>query len=309
MSDNNEVNQETKKFRTRTLNDPDRVFEHNAWDDVELDEEDITRAKEIIKTQSENKVEEGLKEKYDEEAVNYWDQFYSMNENKFFKNRNWLQMEFPELFPKAEDTVSTHPILELKNVFTVMEIGCGTGATAYPLLESNPSSNLRVLACDFSKVAVDLVKSNKKFDENRQKAFVWDMTSLELPSEVTPGSVDIITLIFSFSAIKPAKWDQVIKNLYELLKPGGIVLFRDYGQYDMAQLRFKKRRYLEENFYVRGDGTQVYFFTQEQLADIFGKKFNVLKNEVDRRLIVNRHRQLKMYRVWLQAKFQKPIEE
>jgi tRNAThr (cytosine32-N3)-methyltransferase len=113
---------------------------------------------------------------------------------------------------------------------------------------------------------------------------------------------------------------------------------------------------MEENFYVRGDGTRVYFFEQEELEYIWGgpqaenedKKekrvnkavdgqlaaqvenvaldsstqepksfdprgsdsepvpsFDIVHFGVDRRMLVNRQRRLKMYRCWMQAVFRK----
>ena len=45
-------------------------------------------------------------------------------------------------------------------------------------------------------------------------------------------------------------------------------MFRDYGLYDHAMLRFKAGSKLAENFYVRQDGTRSYFFTDGKIAGI-----------------------------------------
>lgn len=178
------------------------------------------------------------------------------------------------------------------------------------------------------------------------EASVWDVATApdeetgepRLPEGIVAGTVDVVILIFIFSALEPRQWRQAVRNVWAVLKPGGVVLFRDYGRGDLAQVRFKKGRYLEENFYVRGDGTRVYFFDEDELRCLWGgkhqepekeatveqiqnglstlelsedglPKFEILNFGVDRRMLVNRQRRLKMYRCWMQGLFRKPFDK
>lgn len=75
--------------------------------------------------------------------------------------------------------------------------------------------------------------------------------------------------LFVLSAISPELFAAAVRNAASVLKPGGYILFRDYGLYDHAQLRFKAGHKLASQFYVRQDGTQVYYFTTEELQELF----------------------------------------
>ncbi|KAJ3414861.1 hypothetical protein HDV05_005925 [Chytridiales sp. JEL 0842] len=234
-------------FGGRLLKDQESVFDHNAWDNVPWNEEQEEEALKMVAKQAENPVPEDQRETYNENAAQYWDKFYSMHTNQFFKDRHWLRQEFPELFEAEEGKPSKRAIFE---------IGCGAGNTP-------------------------------EYNESRCKAFVYDVTSPSPPAEIEPGTIDVCICIFVLSALKPTTWETAASNIYKLLKPGGLVVFRDYGRFDLAQLRFKKGRMLGDNFYIRGDGTQVYFFTQEDVNKMFNE-FEVIQNAVDRRLLVNR---------------------
>lgn len=289
-------------FGSRLLEREEDLFTQNAWDHVELSVEMLERAQERIKTQEREKCRNP--EVYDEKPNEFWNQFYRNNGSSFFKDRKWLSIEFPELFTPKDTSSSTS--------FTLAELGCGAGNTVFPFLQEmhlQNRKNVFAYACDYSSVAVNVVKSSPHYDESRMKALVYDLTSPDLPQGVEEGSVDICTCIFVLSAISPKDWRQAAKNLYRMLKPGGLVLFRDYGRYDLAQLRMKKDRLLDDNFYRRGDGTRVYFFTNQELEqDIFGAcGFEVVQNDSDKRLLVNRKEQLQMYRCWQQGKFRKPV--
>ncbi|TEB36521.1 methyltransferase [Coprinellus micaceus] len=367
-------------FGSRFLKDENEVWNFNAWDHVPPPDDQGEVVAKALEAQRTNPVPEEEKPKYHDRPSRHWDNFYKMNNANFFKNRRWLNNEFPELI--AGTKAGAGP-------FTVAEIGCGAGNSAYPLLSMNENPDLRIFAYDYSPHAVKLVQRNPVYENppiGSIQAAVWDLTSKEgIPSNLQEGTVDVIVLIFVMSALHPDEWLQALGNIYKLLKPGGLVVLRDYGRYDLAQLRFKANRLLDDNFYIRGDKTRVYFFELDELSLLFtGKRAtapehasaehctienedeangdssaptptesltaspkdsgqdspsqdnsavqaipmpepvihsNVLALEnadtprplftteqlgVDRRLLVNRKRQLKMYRVWMQGQFRKP---
>jgi tRNAThr (cytosine32-N3)-methyltransferase len=154
----------------------------------------------------------------------------------------------------------------------VLEIGAGAGNTAFPVLAENKNPQLKIHACDYSKTAVEVIRKNEAYNTDFIQADVWDVASDSLPPGLEEGSVDVAVLIFIFSALSPDQWAKAVENVHRVLKPGGLVCFRDYGRGDLAQVRFRKGRYLDENFYIRGDGTRVYFFDRDQLADIWTGK-------------------------------------
>lgn len=77
-----------------------------------------------------------------------------------------------------------------------------------------------------------------------------------MSSKLHGNDVDIISMVFVLSAIHPDNFREVLINLYKCLRPGGIVLVRDYGLYDMAMLRFGPGSKLGSQLYVRQDGTR-----------------------------------------------------
>ena len=155
------------QFGGRFLTGDSDVFQHNAWDNVEWDEEQEREAQETVDKAAANKVDTDTAEMYEEKAAEYWDKFYSIHQNRFFKERNWLFTEFPDLAPgyrgavrifkneesdkcedvsksadtstdKPSDTINQSDIDLLrenesyfgeKSNFRLLEIGCGTGST------------------------------------------------------------------------------------------------------------------------------------------------------------------------------------
>ena len=67
---------------------------------------------------------------------------------------------------------------------------------------------------------------------------------------------------------------------------------------------------LGDNFYVRHDKTRAYYFTLEEIKEIFEKAgFEEIENKYCYRVIENRKLEKRMYRVWIQARFRKSLKK
>ncbi|KAL6659902.1 hypothetical protein ACP70R_002024 [Stipagrostis hirtigluma subsp. patula] len=205
---------------------------------------------------------------------------------EFFKDRHYLDKEWGKYFEVRDG-----------EKMVVLEVGCGAGNTIFPLLSTYP--DIFVHACDFSPRAVDLVKKHKDFRPDRINAFVCDITSEQLTENMEPSSADIVTML------APDKMPLVLQNVRNILKHGGRVLFRDYAYGDLAQERLmSKGQQTSENFYVRGDGTRAYYFSNEYLLDLFSNcGFTLEEICVHNKQVENRSLELVMNRNWIQATF------
>lgn len=270
-------------------NDHDRTIKgHYARQLTESEAAKLERDTTLLSEFKRNKLET--------DAQKNWDLFYKRNETRFFKDRHWTKREFEELVTETPEGTGERQVL--------LEVGCGVGNFIFPLLEEK--TRFYIYACDFSPRAVQMVKSHPLYAEEQVRAFQCDLTRDPLGEHVPIESVDVVTLIFVLSAIHPEKMRQVLDNVRSVLKPGGLVLFRDYGLYDQAMLRFSPGHKLAEGFYVRQDGTRAFYFSEEGLEQLFVKSgFVVEANGYVCRETVNRKHGICVPRVFLQGKFRK----
>ncbi|KAF5956960.1 hypothetical protein HYC85_004185 [Camellia sinensis] len=166
----------------------------------------------------------------------YWDKFYKRHQNKFFKDRHYLVMDWGQYF-YSDNTVSP-----------------------------------------YGKV---ILESHVDFNVDQVNAFVCDVANDDLCDKMMPSSIDVVTLIFMLSAVCPKKMPLILKNIKKVLK---------------VELR-KRNQMISENFYVRGDGTCVFYFSEEYLSTLFmSAGFSIVDMDTYSRQIQNRSRNITMFR-------------
>lgn len=105
-----------------------------------------------------------ISEEYEQKASEFWNSFYEQHQDGFFKDRNWLFTEFPELAPEyaSQENETANDVKELVTSLgehTVTESG-DKGDNSRDLLESTyPGSNasFRILEVSCFSVYTTLV--------------------------------------------------------------------------------------------------------------------------------------------------------
>ena len=218
---------------------------------------------------------------YETKASKYWNEFYRRNEDRFFKDRHYIDVEF-------------RIDLSSRNV---LELGSGVGNGGMPLKAG------KLTCVDFAPKAIELLKQRPDFDPKRCAALVADIVKDDLPT-----GFDVVTCFFVLSALAPSTMPIVAKNIATALRSDAdvSVLVRDYGRYDEAQLRFQKSHKLSDDFYVKSDGTRCFYFDLSDLDALFHPLgfhgFASFRFQVHRNRATGRHRR----RVFIQALYHRP---
>ena len=191
----------------------------------------------------------------------------------------------------------------------LVDIGCGVGNTVLPLLETHPG--LHAVALDFARSGIEFLRQSDAYERHAGRVYadVFDGTSDPVPQAVRDaGGADLVILLFCLSAIPQEKQQRTVATAAACLRRGGRLLFRDYGRYDLAQLRFKgKQNKLDQNWYVRSDGTCSYFFALEEVDGLCrGAGLRKVELGYIRRRFENRQKNEERRRVWVHAKYEKP---
>lgn len=188
------------------------------------------------------------------------------------------------------------PVLDGLSGKRVIDLGCGAGAC----LGVTATRAKEVLCVDVSTMALELVKEKFPMVDTLQCDLQGDGT--ELPR----NWADLGLLVFTLSALRPDRQIEALRHCAATLKPGGVLLFRDYGMFDHVQTKEHTMR-VGECTIQKGDGVLCTFFDLEFIIMAFGvagltlhepPKYCTVKN-------LNRKTGEELFRVFVQAVGQK----
>ncbi|KAJ6757377.1 METHYLTRANSFERASE-RELATED [Salix koriyanagi] len=147
-----------------------------------------------------------------------------------------------ETLERAKEIVHSSSIFAVQNRFH--PFFCDFACTGFP----------KWLVCDSCIESLSLKQQECSSDV--KEGGVADKSGSYLSRECgcCIGGVDFVSLIFTLSAVPLKKMSPAIMECFSVLKPGGLLLFRDYGLYDMTMLRFEQEKRVGFRIFLQGVG-------------------------------------------------------
>ena len=113
--------------------------------------------------------------------------------------------------------------LQLRRGSTVLDVGCGTGASALPAAERVDTGG-RVLGVDLAEKLLDLARAKAAKRKLRNVEFrQGDMTALGFPD----GNFDAVVSVFSVFFV--SDMEGLVRELWRMVKPGGKLAITTWG--------------------------------------------------------------------------------
>lgn len=254
-------------------------------------------------------------------------------------------------FPLKNYIIHAFPVLKkmLQNPVEqtwVLEGGCGTGSTLLPLMRECASEHVHFVGFDISEAAVDhfcaheisqsyvakgklhcfqlAIGSSDRSSCNGSDNDLVKRQRIEGDVELVATALknagvepanqkfDVILLVFVLSALPSIeKMLLAIHQLKRVLKPNGVLLFRDYALPDHNFFRFLKKmnNVVPGIVFQKGDGTTQTFFEKEFTINLFRMAGMESSNEDESQLqyhctrIVNRKNGKRMDKIFINGAF------
>ena len=183
--------------------------------------------------------------KYDREAAKAWDRFYRRTSVAPYKDRHYLDVNFPGAFDARRGVA--------------LEVGCGCGSAAAPILRDH--DGWRVVAIDFAASAVERLRARRL---DRVEVLLCDVVKDAPPCD----GVDVVLCLFVLSSIAPGALQALCRSSGRRSSRVAGFCFEDYGRYDAAQLRFGKGQKVGDHRYVKADGTSCFYFDLDDVSEL-----------------------------------------